>query len=191
MGREWSTLMLWMSDDLTQAVAQAELTADGSVLEPSVGAPRPSSRYISYQPFRTLTGRLGALLKDEVWSEANRSSAVPNRIMVIDDMLGSNTLARRFSYFDALRIENRTLLVEAHTIYPQPATATYRVFYSVFGTQEAGAVRYGSPVVRTAVCDEQLLTCANDSQILDDGWTLGLVVPCPQTRCGEPLVRPW
>ena len=168
-----------MNDDLSAAVAQADLTTPGDDFQ--LGQ-RPTSRYISYQPFDRLEGGLGAALKDEVYSELNRSTAVPNRI-VLQSNLSTNVIDQQFSYFDRLTISGCLLMVEAHTIFPEPATSGYRVFYSVFECRKVesacscDAKQNGpcAPSVRSVWCDATLAHCMNDTAVVADGNTLGLV----------------
>ena len=168
-----------MNDDLTEVVAQADLTTPGEEFE---YGRRPSSRFISYQPFNRLDGNLGVVLKDEVYSEFNRSTAAPNRI-VLQSNLSANVIDQQFSYFDQLSISGCLLMVEAHTIFPEPVTSGYRVFYSVFECRKlsstcscnAGQNEPSAPSVRSVWCDAKLLHCRNDTVIVADGNTLGLV----------------
>ena len=163
-----------MNDDLTAVVAQADLTTPGDVFE--LGR-RPSSRFISYQPFDRLEGDLGVILKDEAYSEQNRSTTVPNRI-VLQSNLSANVIDQQFSYFDQLTISGCLLMVEAHTVFPEQATSGYRVFYSVFECRKmesACSCDAYERAVRSVWCDAKLSHCKNDTVAVADGHTLGLV----------------
>ena len=175
--------MVHMNDLLTQPIAQADLSVDTpETTDPFELGKRPQSRYISYQPFdRLLTagGGLGIILKDEVYSDANRSSAVPNRIVVGD--FEKNVIEKRLTYFDALTINGSLLLTEAHTVFPEPETNGYRVFYSVFGCSGLGkkcAAAGGEPrsqSTRTVWASADFEVWRGDRQLVADGQTLGLV----------------
>ena len=170
----FTSVMLWMDDDLKTVVAQADLTEPGDAFE--LGR-RQASRYISYQPFDRLDGGIGVALKDEAWSEVNRSTPVPNRI-VLESNMSANVIDKPFAYFDRLTIRGCLLMVEAHTIFPEPATAGYRVFYSVFEcrklTPACSCTKTSDPAApstRTVWCDKDFARCANDTQVVADGHT--------------------
>jgi hypothetical protein len=185
------SVMLWMDDDLKAVVAQADLTA-GDAFE--LGR-RPGSRFISYQPFDRLDGGFGAALKDEVYSELNRSTPVPNRIVLISN-LSSNVIDQQFTYFDRLTIAGCLLMVEAHTIFPEPSTAGYRVFYSVFGCQKLTSEclctknsNPAAPSTRMVWCDRDFARCDNDTAVVSDGHTLGLVTKIDPALLGVPALK--
>eukprot|EP00947_MAST-08B_sp_MAST-8B-sp1_P005173 g5173.t1 len=198
-----SSVIVHLNDQLTQAIAQADLSVDAPETSPVALGGRPQSRYISYQPFERLDGGLGIILKDEAWSEVNRTTGVPNRIVLGD--FERNVVTRRLAYFDSLTISGMLLMVEAHTVFPEirenkngeKTTEGYRFFYSVFavrpvsnaggGAGGAGGVGSGqqggdsssSPprarTTRTVWASADFSTWANDTEVVADGQTLGLV----------------
>ena len=179
--KKWrrSSVMVYLNDDLNQAIAQADLSVDVSEdTDPFALGQKPQSRYISYQPFERLDGSLGMTLKDEVYSEVNRSTAVPNRVVIGD--FASNIITGRLHYFDSLTINGSMLLTEAHTVFPETETNGYRVFYSVFGCSpiRGPCVKGGNPQgrsTRSVWASADFSEWLNDTQLVADGQTLGLV----------------
>ena len=92
----------------------------------------------------------------------------------------SNIITGRLHYFDSLTINGSMLLTEAHTVFPETETNGYRVFYSVFECSpiRGPCVKGGNPQgrsTRSVWASADFSEWLNDTQLVADGQTLGLV----------------